>query len=120
MMHSMTFLQDLAVVMIAAGLVTVIFHRFKQPEVLGYIVAGVLLGPHTPPAALVHDKETIDTLAELGVILLMFSLGLEFSLGKLTKVGLPALIAALLEIMLLFWVGYEIGRFFDWPLLTSV
>src|SRR5512134_1808421 len=119
-MHGLTFLQDLAVVMIVAGLVTVVFHRFKQPVVLGYILAGVIIGPHTPPAVLIHDRETIDTLAELGVILLMFSLGLEFNLRKLTQVGIPALIAAIMEILLLFWVGYEIGRFFDWPLLDSV
>jgi len=119
-MHAVAFLQDLAVVMIAAGLVTVIFHRFKQPVVLGYIIAGVIIGPHTPPYALIHDEAAINTLSELGVILLMFSLGLEFSLRKLTKVGVPALIAALLEILLLFWVGYEIGRFFEWPLLDSI
>ncbi len=119
-MHAVTFLQDLAVVMIIAGLVTVMFHRFKQPVVLGYIIAGVIIGPHTPPAVFIHDRETIDTLAELGVILLMFSLGLEFSLRKLTKVGAPALIAALLEILLLFWVGYEIGRLFGWPSLDSI
>ena len=119
-MHSMAFLQDLAVVMIVAGLVTIIFHRFKQPVVLGYILAGVIIGPHTPPYALINNKETIDTLAELGVILLMFSLGLEFSLRKLKQVGAPAFIAALLEILLLFWVGYEVGHFFDWPTMDSI
>ena len=119
-MHGIVFLQDLAVVMIVAGFVTVVFHRFKQSVVLGYIAAGVIVGPHMPPFELVHDKDTINTLAELGVILLMFSLGLEFSLRKLTKVGPPAFIAALLEILLLFWVGYEIGRFFDWPSMDSI
>lgn len=119
-MHSMAFLQDLAVVMIVAGLVTIVFHRFKQPVVLGYILAGVIIGPHTPPFPLIHEKETIDTLAELGVILLMFSLGLEFSLRKLKQVGAPAFIAALLEILLLFWVGYEIGQFFGWPTMDSI
>ncbi len=119
-MHAVNFLQDLAVVMLVAGLVTIIFHRFKQPVVLGYIIAGVIIGPHTPPYALIHDEATINTLSELGVILLMFSLGLEFSLRKLTRVGVSALIAALLEILLLFWVGYEIGRFFAWPFLDSI
>src|SRR5881394_1604659 len=107
-MHGVTFLQDLAVVMIVAGLVTILFHRFKQPVVLGYIIAGVIIGPHTPPYALIHDKATVDTLAELGVELLMFSLGLEFSLRKLKQVGTPAAIAALLEILLMAWIGYEI------------
>src|SRR5690349_9875414 len=109
-----TLLQDLAVVMIVAGLVTVICHRFKQPVVLGYILAGVIIGPHTPPSPLIHDGETINTLAELGVIMLMFSLGLEFNLGKLKKVGGAAFIAAFLEILLMVWVGYEIGQAFGW------
>jgi len=119
-MHTVTFLQDLAVVMIVAGLVTIIFHRFKQPVVLGYIVAGVIIGPHTPPSPLIHDEETIDTLAQLGVILLMFSLGLEFSLRKLKQVGGVAFIAAFLEILLMLWIGYEIGQFFGWGTMDCI
>lgn len=119
-MHGITFLQDLAVVMIVAALVTIIFHRLKQPVVLGYILAGIIIGPHTPPFPLIHDEDTIKTLSELGVILLMFSLGLEFSLRKLKQVGAPALIAAMLEILLLFWVGYEIGQLFGWRKMDSV
>jgi len=114
------FLQDLAVVMIVAGLVTILCHRFKQPVVLGYILAGVIIGPHTPPFPLVHEEETIRTLAELGVILLMFSLGLEFSLRKLKRVGRTAFVVAFLEIALMFWLGYEIGRWFDWSAMDSI
>jgi CPA2 family monovalent cation:H+ antiporter-2 len=66
-MHGLTFLQDMAVVMMVAGLVTIVFHRFRQPVVLGYIAAGVIVGPHTPPNRLIHDEETIRTLAELGI-----------------------------------------------------
>lgn len=119
-MHTVTFLQDLAVVMIVAGLVTVVFHRFKQPIVLGYIIAGVIIGPYTPPFPLIRDKETIDTLSELGVILLMFSIGLEFSLRKLRQVGGTAFIAAFLEILLMVWIGYEIGRLFGWSTMDSI
>jgi CPA2 family monovalent cation:H+ antiporter-2 len=119
-MHGIAFLQDLAVVMIVAGLVTVIFHRFKQPVVLGYIVAGVIIGPHTPPFPLIKDEDTVNTLAELGVILLMFSLGLEFSLRKLKRVGGTALIASLLEILLMVGVGYHIGRLFGWSTMDSI
>src|SRR5258705_10281184 len=115
-----TLLQDLAVVMIVAGLVTIVCHRFKQPVVLGYIIAGVIIGPHTPPFPLIHDENTINTLAELGVILLMFSLGLEFSLGKLKQVGVSAFIAAALEILLMVWVGYELGRLFGWTTMDSI
>jgi CPA2 family monovalent cation:H+ antiporter-2 len=119
-MHGAAFLQDLAVVMIVAGLVTILFHRFKQPVVLGYIIAGVIIGPHTPPYALIHDEGTINTLSELGVILLMFSLGLEFSLRKLKEVGGTAFIAAFLEILLMAWIGYEIGRLFGWKTMDSI
>ena len=66
-MHAIDFIQDLAVIMLIAGLVTLLFHRLKQPVVLGYIVAGVIIGPHTPPFNLIHDEHTIQTLAELGV-----------------------------------------------------
>ena len=113
-MHSLEFLQDLAVVMIVAGLVTILFHRFKQPVVLGYILAGFIIGPHTPPFALITSQESINTLADIGVILLMFSLGLDFSLRKLKKVGGTAVIAALLEILVMGWVGYEMGKLFGW------
>jgi CPA2 family monovalent cation:H+ antiporter-2 len=119
-MHDILFLQDLAVVMIVAAIITVLFRRFKQPVVLGYIVAGVMIGPHTPPIPLISDRHTIETLSELGVIFLMFSLGLEFSLRKLREVGVTALIAATLEILLMIWVGYELGRLFGWKLMDCV
>ncbi|MCF7531614.1 cation:proton antiporter [Pseudomonas petrae] len=119
-MHAISFIQDLAVIMLIAGVVTVVFHRLKQPVVLGYIVAGFIIGPHTPPFGLIHDEDTIKTLAELGVIFLMFCLGLEFSLRKLFKVGATAFIAAFLEIMLMIWIGYEIGQFFAWNTMDSL
>jgi CPA2 family monovalent cation:H+ antiporter-2 len=119
-MHNAAFLQDLAVVMMVAGLVTVIFQRFKLPVVLGYILAGLVIGPHTPPIPLVTDEKSIHTLAELGVVFLMFSLGLEFSLRKLQKVGFTAAIAAALEILLMLGVGYEIGRAFGWKTMDCV
>nr|WP_249684519.1 MULTISPECIES: cation:proton antiporter [Pseudomonas] len=106
--------------MLVAGVVTILFHRFKQPVVLGYIVAGFIIGPHTPPFGLIHDEDTIKTLAELGVIFLMFCLGLEFSLRKLFKVGATAFIAAFLEIVLMIWIGFEIGRWFGWSTMDSL
>src|SRR5215210_3159772 len=119
-MHHVTFLQDLALVMIVAAIVTVLFRQLKQPVVLGYILAGVIIGPHTPPAALIGDENTIKTLSELGVIFLMFSLGLEFSLKRLKEVGASALIAASLGILLMVFAGYETGRLFGWGLMDSV
>ena len=119
-MHSLEFLQDLTVVMIVAGVVTLLFHRFKQPVVLGYILAGFIIGPHTPPFTLITSEESIQALSEIGVILLMFSLGLEFSLRKLKKVGGTAVIAAGLEILVMGWVGYELGRAFGWNTTDSL
>jgi monovalent cation:H+ antiporter-2, CPA2 family len=120
MHYALSFIQDLAVIMLIAGIVTVLFHRFKQPVVLGYIAAGVIIGPHTPPFKLIHDEATITIFGELGVIFLLFSLGLEFSLRKLAKVGMTAAMAAVAEIVLLLWLGYEIGRSFGWKTMDAL
>jgi CPA2 family monovalent cation:H+ antiporter-2 len=119
-MHAVSFLSDLAIVMIVAGLVTVVFHRLKQPVVLGYIIAGVIIGPHTPPFPLIRDEETIRTLSELGVIFLMFSLGLEFSLRKLKEVGATAFITATTAILVMVAAGYSLGQAFGWSTMDSV
>ena len=96
-------------VMIAAGIVTVLFQRLKQPVVLGYIVAGVLIGPKFSALflegdgfKLVHEGETIESLAELGMVFLMFSLGLEFNLRKLGRVAATALVVLLCLFLNLF------------------
>lgn len=117
--HS-TLLQDLAVIMCVAALTTILFRQIKQPVVLGYILAGLIIGPHTPPYSLIHDQANIGTLAELGVIFLMFALGLEFSFGKLQKVGATAFIAAFLEILLMVLAGFQLGQFFGWGRMDSV
>ncbi|MBC7489973.1 MAG: cation:proton antiporter, partial [Glaciimonas sp.] len=114
------FVQDLAVIMLIAGVVTVVFNRFKQPVVLGYIVAGIIIGPYTPPFQLINDEHSIHILAEIGVIFLLFSLGLEFSLKKLSKVGANAFLVALAEITLMLWVGYQIGMYFGWKTMDAV
>lgn len=119
-MHAQGFIQDLAIIMLVAGFVTLLFHRLKQPVVLGYLLAGVIIGPHTPPFALIHDEHTIHVLAELGVVFLLFSLGLEFSIKKLAQVGMPALIAGVTEIIVMIWLGYYIGAFFGWSTMDSL
>ncbi|MCI1014979.1 MULTISPECIES: cation:proton antiporter [Herbaspirillum] len=114
------FIQDMAIIMLIAGIVTVVFNKLKQPVVLGYIVAGVIIGPHTPPYDLIQDEKTVHILSELGVIFLLFSLGLEFSLKKLAKVGATAFIAAAAEILLMIWIGYEIGLYFGWKRMDAI
>lgn len=119
-MHTVQFIQDIAVIMLIAGVITVLFHRLKQPVVLGYILAGVIIGPHTPPFPLITEEATINMLADLGMIFLMFSLGLDFSLRKLRQVGMTALVASVSEIVLMIWIGYEIGRFFGWDSMDAL
>ncbi len=119
-MHGAEFIQDLAVIMLIAGIVSIVFHHFKQPVVLGYILAGVIIGPHTPPFELIQDDRTIKIVSELGVVFLMFSLGLEFNLKKLSSVGVTAFISAMTEITLMTWIGYEIGRYFGWNTMDSL
>lgn len=120
-MHAVEFfIQDLAVIMLIAGIVTIVFNRLKQPVVLGYIVAGVIIGPYTPPFELIKDQATIHILGELGVIFLLFSLGLEFSIKKLARVGATAFVAAAAEITLMIWIGYEIGTWFGWKKMDAI
>ena len=120
-MHAVElFIQDLAVIMLGAGIVTIVFYRFRQPVVLGYIVAGAIIGPHTPPFSLIVDEQTVHILSELGVIFLLFSLGLEFSLKKLAKVGATAVVVAIVEIALMLWLGYQLGLYFGWKTMDAV
>jgi K+:H+ antiporter len=90
------FLLALTVVLGVAAVTTVLFQRLRQPVVLGYILAGLIVGPHVP-IPLVADREIVQTLSELGVILLMFALGLEFSLRKLVRVGPTAGVTAVVQ-----------------------
>jgi CPA2 family monovalent cation:H+ antiporter-2 len=112
-MHEIGFIRDLAMVMIVAGATTILFQRLRQPVLLGYILAGVLIGPHTP-GMLVADPRAIDDISNLGVVLLMFTLGLEFSVRKLREVGIGVLLVAVVEVGLMLWIGFGIGGLFGW------
>lgn len=113
-MHSAhEFLKALAIVLCVAAVTTVLFQRLRQPVVLGYILAGLIVGPHVP-IPLVADAEIVRTLSELGVILLMFSLGLEFSLRKLFEVGATAGLTAAVQCSFMLWIGFVMGRLFGW------
>ncbi|MBI1889676.1 MAG: cation:proton antiporter [Burkholderiales bacterium] len=119
-MHPLGFIQDLAVIMLIAGIVTILFHRFRQPLVLGYIITGLIVSPRVAPIRLIQDPYTIQILADLGIVFLMFSLGLEFSLKKLSRVGATATIAALAEITLMIWIGFAVGRNFGWSNMDAL
>ncbi|MFH0878378.1 MAG: cation:proton antiporter [Lentisphaerota bacterium] len=119
-MESISFIQDLAIVMMVAAVVSIVFHRFDQPRVIGYILAGVIIGPHTPPFSFIHDEASIRTLADLGVIFLMFSLGLEFNFRKIRNVGGTAAATAVLDVVVMLWIGYTLGRLLGWGRMESV
>ncbi len=119
-MHGMQLVQDLALIMAAAAVATVICQRFKQPVVLGYILAGIVIGPNNPWIRLVVNEEEIRTLAELGVILLMFSVGLHFSFRKLKEVGGVAVVAAVVEIAGMFFLGERMGRLLGWSPMDAI
>jgi CPA2 family monovalent cation:H+ antiporter-2 len=113
------FLRSLTIVLAVAAVTTVVFQRLRQPVVLGYLVAGLIVGPHVP-VPLVADVGMVQTLSELGVILLMFSLGLEFSLAKLVGVGPTATFTALIQCGVMWWLGFLAGRLLDWAPLECV
>lgn len=119
-MHQPPLLQDLAVVMLVAAVVTVVCHRLRLPVILGYILAGLIVGPHTPPFPLITDAANINNLSQLGVVMLMFTLGLDFSLRGLARVGPTAFIAATLEMGLMIFIGFLLGRAFGWTNMDSV
>lgn len=119
-LHLPPLIVDLAIILAMAGLMSFLFQKIKQPVVLGYILAGVIVGPYTPPFQLVRDLPSIQTLAELGVIFLMFTLGLEFSFRKLLSVGFTAGIAAAFEVLFFLVVGYWLGIALGWSKMDSI
>ena len=113
------FLTDLALVLGCAGLTSALCQRLRQPAVLGYLLAGLIIGPKFP-LPLVANPGTVRTLAELGVILLMFSLGLEFSVRKLLRFGMRAGVIVAIDVSLMLWLGALAGRLFGWSRETCV
>ncbi|HEY3747162.1 MAG TPA: cation:proton antiporter [Gemmatimonadaceae bacterium] len=113
------FLQNLAVVLCLAAVATVVFQRLHQPVVFGYLLAGMIIGPHIS-IPLVADPQTVRALSELGVILLMFSLGLEFSVRKLVQVSQKAGAVALFECTVMVSVGYLVGQMLGFTRMESI
>ena len=111
---------DLALILMCAGLTTLIFKRLKQPLVLGYIVAGFIASPHMPYTPSVQDTNDIKLWADIGVIFLLFALGLEFSFKKLMKVGGTAIIAACSVILVMIVLGVLVGMSFGWDRMDCI
>jgi CPA2 family monovalent cation:H+ antiporter-2 len=117
--HSVDLLTDLALILCVAAVTTMVFQRLRQPVVLGYLLAGVVVGPHLPVPLFVNEPLT-HTMSELGVVLLMFSLGTDFSLRKLIRIAPTAGIVAVIQSSLLIWTGYLVGRAFGWTVYEAL
>jgi len=119
MLVTHNFLEDLGMVLCVAAVTTVLFQAIKQPVVVGYLIAGMIVGPHVP-IPLFADFHRIEVLSELGVILLMFALGLEFSIRKLLRLGPTAGFVTALQVGLMIWIGYMVGNFMGWTHLENI
>ncbi len=120
MSHLATLINDLALILICAGVMTLLFKKLKQPLVLGYVVAGFLASPHMPYTPSVMDTANIQTWADIGVIFLLFALGLEISFKKIVKVGGAAIIAACTIIFCMILLGITVGTGFGWQRMDSI
>ena len=112
--------KDLALILVVAGMVTLLFKKLKQPLVLGYIVAGFLVSPHMPYIMSVVDKADIQTWADIGVIFLLFSLGLDFSVKKILKMGASPVIAACTIVFCMMALGVTVGHSFGWKQMDCI
>ncbi len=115
-----TLIKDLALILIVAGFVTLIFKRLKQPLVLGYVVAGFLVSPHMPYIMSVIDNHDIHTWADIGVMFLLFSLGLDFSFKKIIKMGASPIIATCTIIFAMMTTGVVVGHAFGWSKMDCI
>ena len=118
--HLPGLIQDLTLILVAAAITTLLFKKIKQPLVLGYIIAGFLVSPHLDLTPTVVDNANVKILAEIGVIFLLFSLGLEFSFKKLMRVGGTSSITAFVEIIFITIAGYSLGKLLDWSTMDSL
>lgn len=119
-MHEYPLITDLALILIAAGITSVVCRKFKLPILLGYIIAGVLTGPHVSLLPNVHDMQNIETWSEIGVIFLLFALGLEFNFKSLMKVGKSGSITVAFIVFGMMAATISVGHFLDWSLNTSI
>ena len=115
-----TMIQDLALILVVAGIVTLVFKKLKQPLVLGYIVAGFLVSPHMPYTASVVDTENVQLWADIGVMFLLFSLGLDFSFKKILKMGISPIISTITIIFSMSMLGVCVGHAFNWPKMDCI
>jgi CPA2 family monovalent cation:H+ antiporter-2 len=113
------FLLDFSIIIVIAAIIILLFHRLRQPIVLGYLLAGMLIGPYVPYFPTVENTEIIDAIAGLAIIVIMFSLGLTFSLSRLRSIGLVATVTGTIVIVSMILIGYSLGLAFGWSEIDS-
>ncbi len=111
---------DFAIIMAMAGLVVVLFHKLKQPPILGYLLVGLLIGPFTIPGVSFTNQENTRLLADLGLVLLLFALGLEFGWRRIRQVGFSVLVIGSVEILVMISLGYGVGRLLGWTATEAI
>ncbi|MCW4000453.1 MAG: cation:proton antiporter [Candidatus Bathyarchaeota archaeon] len=111
---------DLAVVMVIASVVAFIFHKLRQPLIIGYLIAGMLIGPYTPPFNLITHTEFLNVFAEIGVVLLLFTIGLEFPIRKLQTMGRVVIGVSAIEITLMLIISWAVGNFLNWGFYNTL
>ena len=120
MSHLPTIITDLAMILLVAGVTTILFKKINQPLVLGYIIAGFITGPNFSFFPTITDKVNVQSWSEIGVIFLLFALGLEFSFYKLKKVGSTAFVSTAVIICSMLFVGYGVGQLLGWSHMDSI
>lgn len=120
MNFSFSIVSDMAVIMIIAAIVVYIFYLLKQPMILGYIIAGIIIGPYTPPYFLVSEPQVFSATADLGVILLLFGIGLKFPISKLIHVGKVSLGVAVIEIAVMLALSFGVSKLLGWSLVHAL
>ncbi len=119
-MNHYTLLQDFVVLLLAAGLAGMLCKRMGLSAIVGYLIAGIVIGPYSPPFSLIADTAHIEQLSHVGLVFLMFAIGLELSLSKLRRMGLPIVMATVIGALFMFAFTILLGRFLDWTTLQSL
>ena len=113
-------MQDFAVIMVIASVMALISYKLKQPMVIGYIIAGMLIGPHTPPFSLILNLDVLNLFSEIGIVLLLFVVGMEFPIEKLKNIGRRAIVIALSEALGTFAIGFAVGQGMNFSISDSL
>jgi CPA2 family monovalent cation:H+ antiporter-2 len=117
---SLSIVADLAIIMIIAAIVVYLFYLLKQPMIIGYIIAGIIIGPYTPPFSLISQPQVFSATADLGVILLLFGIGLKFPISKLVRVGRVSVGVASIEIAFMLLLSFGVSKLLGWSLMQAL